>query len=382
MFRYPTTALSTASLFDIAATSPARRSLIFVDACRERVRNDARAGVPEPLSIAPLIREMDRVEGQAVFYAAAAGKYAYDDEKRKNGVFTAAVLEGLQRCRAHKDSRGLITFDTLSSYVESEVRTWIRMHRDPGVGSATQIAIDGATRSMPLALCSRRAAVATSAVPHPSRVTFDGASVTAYDRRGSRLWQRDTGDRVTRAEVADLDGDGASEVIALSRNALAVFDSSGNQRWTRTGVRSFITGDLQRRKTRQIVVVFTESISLLDAKGTSLATYPHPGTLGHVLVAARTARHDPKIIAAGTNSDLRGVATVFMIDPKRGTQLWYGALAPGLTIDALSIVDRDNDGRHDLAISTAKNGTIYLDFDGRIMSSGRGIARFSLIARK
>lgn len=45
----------------------------------------------------PLLRAMSAVHGQVVLAAAAAGQYAYDDDDRRNGVFTAAVIDGLRR---------------------------------------------------------------------------------------------------------------------------------------------------------------------------------------------------------------------------------------------------------------------------------------------
>ena len=152
LFREPQTAISAAQVSDRIA-SRAARSLLLVDACRERVIRGVRAGTPEPLSAAPLLKAMAQTQGQVILSAAAGGNYAYDDHDRKNGVFTAAVLDGLQ-CRAGNDRGGLVTIDTLSTYVEESVRAWIRRHRDRSIRNATQVSMDGATRSMPLAVCS------------------------------------------------------------------------------------------------------------------------------------------------------------------------------------------------------------------------------------
>lgn len=151
LFRYPDTALSTTRLFDIVATSTARRSLLFIDACRERIAAEVRAAGPDPRTAAPIVDRMTQIEGQVVFYAAAPGRYAYDDPKNGNGVFTRAVLEGLH-CNAA--SNGVVTVDTLRRYVEREVRQWIRAHRDPSIGAAIQVSMEGDTDDMPLAVCS------------------------------------------------------------------------------------------------------------------------------------------------------------------------------------------------------------------------------------
>lgn len=152
LFREFNTAIPAARLFDLVAKSKATRSLILIDTCRERVRRQ-RSGVPERLSAAPLIREMGLTAGQVVLYAAAAGKWAYDDDIRQNGVFTGAVLDGLQ-CRPGHGRSGMVTVDALSATVERSVLTWIRTNRDPSILNATQANIDGAARTMPLAICS------------------------------------------------------------------------------------------------------------------------------------------------------------------------------------------------------------------------------------
>ena len=153
LFELPETSISTARLLDIAARSDAGRSLIFLDACRERVSTGTQQAVDADAVIAaPLVEGMSHVDGQVVFYAAAAGKYAYDDDEKRNGVFTTAVIEGLQ-CKAEADERGLITVETLAAYVETHVRSWIQKHKDPTARKAIQVNMDGETKTMPLAIC-------------------------------------------------------------------------------------------------------------------------------------------------------------------------------------------------------------------------------------
>ena len=154
LFREFNTAIPAARIFDLVAQSKAARSLILIDTCRERVRKQrGHSTVPERLSAAPLIRQMGLTAGQVVLYGAAAGQWAYDDDLRQNGVFTGAVLDGLQ-CRAGHDRSGMVRVDALSATVERSVLTWIRINRDPSIRNATQASIDGAARTMPLAICS------------------------------------------------------------------------------------------------------------------------------------------------------------------------------------------------------------------------------------
>jgi len=152
LLRHRETALSENKVRDIASHSDAARSLIIVDACRQKLTSDSRDGEPDPRSAAPLIRGMAGVTGQVVFSAAAAGEYAYDDDALRNGVFTAAVVDGLG-CGARTDQRGFITVDTLATYVEDRVLSWVQKNRDPRARRATQLNCEGRTKTMPLAIC-------------------------------------------------------------------------------------------------------------------------------------------------------------------------------------------------------------------------------------
>jgi uncharacterized caspase-like protein len=147
------TTLTETKVRDIVNRAGVPRSLILLDACRQRLTTDRRAGDSDPRSAAALLRVMGDVSGQVVLSAAAAGEYAYDDDERGNGVFTAAVIDGL-RCQAPADPRGFVTVDTLSVFVEERVLSWVRKHRDRNVRRATQLSCEGRTRTMPLARCS------------------------------------------------------------------------------------------------------------------------------------------------------------------------------------------------------------------------------------
>jgi hypothetical protein len=146
------TSLSEAKVRDIVAKSDVPRSLIFIDACRERLTKNIRAGEAHPDSAAGLLRLMANVSGLVVFSAAAAGDYAYDDDRIRNGVFTAAVMDGL-RCRAETDAEGFVTVETLSSYVERRVLTWVKRERNSRARRATQLHYEGDSKKMPLSSC-------------------------------------------------------------------------------------------------------------------------------------------------------------------------------------------------------------------------------------
>jgi uncharacterized caspase-like protein len=154
--RHHETAIAETTVRNIASESHAGRSLVLIDACRKKLTSDSR-GEPDPRCAAALVRAMSRIHGQVVFSAAAAGEYAYDDDVRKNGVFTAAIIDGL-RCALKRQPNGIITADALATMVNAQVLTWIQKHHDPYARRGTQFTADGMAKSMPLAICgaSRR----------------------------------------------------------------------------------------------------------------------------------------------------------------------------------------------------------------------------------
>lgn len=154
MLKYPETMIAEAKVCDIVSSHGAARSLILVDACRERLTRDRRNGEADPRSAAAFGNATTDIQGQVVISAAAANEYAYDDDVRKNGVFTAAVIDGLQ-CGAATDARGFVTVDTLDTYVESAVLRWIHANKDPDARKATRMDSDALMKLMPLVFCPR-----------------------------------------------------------------------------------------------------------------------------------------------------------------------------------------------------------------------------------
>src|SRR5260221_9216773 len=69
------TAIPTTRILDLAAGTEIPRSVVFLDACRERVTS-VRGTASQPWSRAPLLEGMTKATGQVVFYAAGAGQYA------------------------------------------------------------------------------------------------------------------------------------------------------------------------------------------------------------------------------------------------------------------------------------------------------------------
>ncbi|MGZ8788179.1 MAG: caspase family protein [Thermoanaerobaculia bacterium] len=362
-FEYPETAIPTPRLFDIASRSAARRSLVLIDACRERISTGTRAGGPQLATAAPLLEKMARVEGQVVFYAAAAGGYAYDDDVSRNGVFTKAILDGL-RCSA-TTTRNVVTVDHLRKHVEGQVLDWIRRHRDPEIETAIQVSIDGRAESMPLAMCP----------PPPERriaaVEVDGSRIRAFDPSRVQLWERDVEETVVDHAIEDLDADGHQEVVVATPKRLVTLDWEGKLIWTADEamtLRILVVGDLQGKATRQVLALWnderssTSRLVVHDGAGQRLAAYDHPTPLDRVAIYRPNKTYDPRIIAVG-------MAEIFLFNAKKlgsGKPAWRRPVPK--TIEALEFVDYDRDGRKDIAIRTS-NGRIHFTVKGQLLES-------------
>jgi hypothetical protein len=398
------TAIPTTKILDLAAGTSIPRSVVFLDACRERVTS-VRGTASQPWSRAPLLEGMAKANGQVVFYAAGAGQYAFDDDRQRNGVFTENVLAGL-RCKAERDDRGDVTAGTLSDYVEKHVRLWVhRHHRDAVQRHATQVSLDGDTRKMPLAVCGGAPLTPGS---QPGRVDVEGTLLRVVGDSGMPLWKHRLSATIVQAAIADLEGDGQKEVVAAAGGKIFVFGATGAELWSADTnapanyadagpmtVRTFTIGRLSHKRQQQIVALSSDDeghASRLSILGNSGLTggYWHPGPLQHVAIGARTTHHAPKIIVTGINRDLRSllhvkgaVASVFLLDPKKvsgeappyhgklgsGSQVWYGYVLPATqTIKALDVVSVDSGGKRDISLSTT-HGHILLDFEGKTLDS-------------
>lgn len=360
----PATMLSTAEVFETIAASAAQRSLVFVDACRERMVKGRRAVMANPASTAPpLERRLGRTHGQAVFYAAAAGESAYDDFAAHNGVFTKAVIEGV-RCGAAK-SEGMVTADTLASFVQRKVRAWIRDNRDPSAGSATQSSMDGDARNMPLAQCWGPLAA-------PLRIAAEGMTIRALSEKNELLWRHDAGDAVRHFKALDLDADGRNEVVFSAGDAVTVLDDNGNQLWSASDpmkLTDLVTGDLFHQHTNEVVVLRNDQHSpasrlvVYGPDGACLGALDSSHRLDHLAIWHPTNRHAAKIVATSGN-------ILLVFNPKKlaaGKPLWAGRIASraAASIRSIEIVDCDGDGKSDLALTTAGDAKVFVDLKGR-----------------
>lgn len=150
------TGIEVKDLFDLAAKSLARRRLVVLDACRERLSEgtSSLAGAAMSKSFAGAI---SRATGLTVLSAATVGGYAYDDTSQQNGVFSGALVAGL-RGAAPADGRGFITVATLAQYAQERVLSWVRMHRQEHVTLSRGIEkrFDETAEQLPLAIDPQR----------------------------------------------------------------------------------------------------------------------------------------------------------------------------------------------------------------------------------
>jgi hypothetical protein len=352
------TSLRAATIFDIAAQ--ASRSLIFIDACRDRTGQGSRGGTPDVDSAAPpLIQRMRHVQGQVIFYAAAAGEYAFDDPVHQNGVFTKAVLDGLD-CQASAP-RGTVLVETLHSFADRQVRRWIRDNRNRTVNPATQVSMEGETRNMPLCQCWRTPKLRL-------RVAVDRSTVTVYGADTRPLWRKDFGEPVVHAEAADLDADAFYEIVIGLRSRIAVLDRDGKELWSRSGeprsLATFTTGDLYEKHTNQIVALWSDTrssrLTVLDSKGDE-RSHDHPALLRHVVIGRPTNQYAPRIAVATDDSVLLIRAKTLV---PYSEQRFRSSTA---TIRELRIFDGGHGSRRNLAVDTL-SGTTWFNFDdGKIL---------------
>jgi hypothetical protein len=145
------TGIAVAELFDEVSRAGAERRLVLLDACRERLSQGTR-GEAETAMAKSFADAIARAQGSVVLSASTLGGFAYDDQERKNGVFTAAVLDGL-RGEAKATMDGWITVRTLADFVQQRVAGWVRRNRPDHAAKSLGIArrVEATAEGLPLA---------------------------------------------------------------------------------------------------------------------------------------------------------------------------------------------------------------------------------------
>ncbi|NJL29939.1 MAG: caspase family protein [Thermoanaerobaculia bacterium] len=149
----PHPAVAVSQFLDQVATTEAQRCLVLLDACRERLwagQRGRRGAAAEPMSES-FANAIASASGLAMLAATTRGGFAYDDLARMNGVFTAAVIDGLSG-EAAADDQGFITVGTLAVYVQKRVVAWVRAHRKDDAWCSKGIGrqIEGDAEALPL----------------------------------------------------------------------------------------------------------------------------------------------------------------------------------------------------------------------------------------
>ncbi len=146
------TGVAVAEVFDEVARAVAGRRLVLLDACRERLSNETR-GETEAAMTQSFADAIASARGSVVLSGATLGGFAYDDRTRQNGVFTAAVIDGL-RGEAQAGPEGWITVRTLADFVQQRVAEWVRRNRPDHAAKSLGIGLqtEANAGALPLAL--------------------------------------------------------------------------------------------------------------------------------------------------------------------------------------------------------------------------------------
>ncbi len=101
-----------------------KKSLLLLDACREKLAETASRGLSAGANLRS--ERFERSEVAAVFYATRTGWYSYEDPQTDFGVFTRFLLDGLRGKADYQcgNRDGIVSFKELSAFVEDAVTTY------------------------------------------------------------------------------------------------------------------------------------------------------------------------------------------------------------------------------------------------------------------
>lgn len=155
--RIARTGIPVAEIFDDVSRARSPRRIVLIDACRERLSVETRAGGSDPDSKMGegFAEAISKVEGQVVLSGSTLGGYSYDDHELKNGVFSAGIIDGLMG-RATPNDEGFITPVGLAEYVNERVLRWVAANR-PDRESGTkgiESRLSGNAARMPLSMAT------------------------------------------------------------------------------------------------------------------------------------------------------------------------------------------------------------------------------------
>ncbi len=172
-----------------------------------------------------------------------------------------------------------------------------------------------------------------------------GPSVTALKGDGTKLWEEVSGQGVDDVWAADLDGDGADEVIVgyNSATGLHVFSPTGTRLWKRTdlgNVYNVTAGDLDGDGLLEVVTTSAQgTVHIFAAKDGTPSTPLDPGIFAtKVRIAHGRAKRPSKgdlLLVAGSDFEQQSEALVALGGD--GKALWTTKL-PGSVASCLTLV--------------------------------------------
>lgn len=189
---------------------------------------------------------------------------------------------------------------------------------------------------------------------------YQYGTVQAYLGNGSQLWEQFF-PYITYVRMADLDGDGVSEILAVGSNELRAYETDGAFMWNVSYGQpyAFWTGELAGNQTPELVLTKWGNITALDWQGNELWHYDEGAGIGGDLTYANSVQ------VGDVNGDGRSEVVVgasfLMVFNDSGSLLWksghvdYPSFDDYAGYDTVSLGDLDDDGVLDIVIGTSSN---------------------------
>jgi WD40 repeat protein len=373
------TGLSWKDFDDLLSSIPSRHKLLLIDTCHAGQQDSVAVPLPsvavpgtvvaqgaegvqfiptgqQDLAVELLLEDFEdlrRGSGTNVIGAAAGSEYSYESEVWKNGVFTFAILDGLETGKADLNGDGLISVEELKRYTSTRVTELTNNDQHP-VARGGNVNMDF-TVGYPGSLLF---AETVDSAAEEIAVSPNARYVSAMVNHALRTWDSSTGAEITRQPL-----DSSSYAIAGLGSA-GVRVTEGNR------IMDFLPDRASENHTvvakRHALVV--APIMTLDGKRFTYLEFGANGPLG-VLVNAESG----DVLATWPQPDFKlekclafspdgtqlavytGHGEITLHDGQSGRELGKVKVADPVTAIAFSHTN------HLLATSTADNRVVMLD---------------------